>query len=44
MRKLFIAILSLALVTSCVDSLDDYNIEQKRPSSAPPETFFKQQR
>lgn len=40
MRKLFIAIVSLALVTSCVDSLDDYNIEQKRPSTAPPETFF----
>ena len=40
MRNLFIAIVSLVLVTSCVDSLDDYNIEQKRPSTAPPETFF----
>lgn len=40
MRKLSIALVSLFLITSCVDSLDDYNIEQKRPSSAPPETFF----
>lgn len=40
MRNLIIAFVSLAMVTSCVDSLDDYNIDQKRPSSAPAETFF----
>lgn len=40
MRNIFIAFLSLVLITSCVDSLDDYNIDQKRPSTAPPETFF----
>ena len=28
------------LVTSCVDSLDDYNIDQKRPSNVPAETFL----
>lgn len=40
MRNLIISIVSLALITSCVESLDDYNIDQKRPSSAPAETFF----
>jgi hypothetical protein len=40
MRNLIIAFLSLVAVTSCVNSLDDYNIDQKRPSTAPPETFF----
>jgi hypothetical protein len=40
MRKLAIAFIALVLVSSCVDSLDDYNIEQKRPSTAPSETFF----
>ena len=40
MRKLAIAFISLVMITSCVDSLDDYNIEQKRPSTAPAETFF----
>ena len=40
MRNLIILFVSLVLITSCVDSLDDYNIDQKRPSSAPAETFF----
>lgn len=40
MRHFIIIFLSLTLITSCVDSLDDYNIDQKRPSNAPPETFF----
>jgi hypothetical protein len=40
MRNLIIAFVSLVLVSSCVNSLDDYNIDQKRPSTAPPETFF----
>lgn len=40
MRHLIIAFVSLVLITSCVESLDDYNIDQKRPSSAPAETFF----
>jgi hypothetical protein len=40
MRYLIITFISLMLVTSCVDSLDDYNIDQKRPSNVPPETFL----
>jgi hypothetical protein len=40
MRHLIITFVSLMLVTSCVDSLDDYNIDQKRPSNAPAETFL----
>ncbi len=37
---LYTVLISMLLITSCVDSLDDYNIDQKRPSSAPPESFF----
>lgn len=40
MKNIYIVIFSMVLTTSCVDSLDDYNIDQKRPSSAPPETLF----
>src|SRR5688500_16780888 len=40
MRYLIITFISLMLVTSCVDSLDDYNIDQKRPSAVPAETFL----
>ncbi len=40
MRNLIIAFLSLVLVTSCVETLDDYNIDKKRPSSAPVATFL----
>jgi hypothetical protein len=40
MKNIGIIFLSIALLSSCVDSLDDYNIDQKRPSSAPPETLF----
>ena len=40
MKNTYIYILSFLLITSCVDSLDDYNIDQKRPSTAPPETLF----
>ena len=40
MKNLTIFLLVLVLITSCVDSLDDYNIDRKRPSVAPPETFF----
>lgn len=40
MRNLIIAFLSLMLVTSCVETLDDYNIDKKRPSSAPAATFL----
>ncbi len=40
MRKLAISFLSLVLITSCVESLDDYNIDKKRPSTAPAATFL----
>jgi hypothetical protein len=40
MRNIYIILLSVLMITSCVDSLDDYNIDSKKPSSAPPETFF----
>jgi Starch-binding associating with outer membrane len=40
MRHLIIIFVSLMLVTACVDSLDDYNIDQKRPSAVPAETFL----
>lgn len=40
MRHLIIPFVSLVLVTACVEGLDDYNVDQKRPSSAPAETFF----
>jgi hypothetical protein len=40
MKKLYILVMSIALTSSCVDSLDDYNIDKKRASTAPPETFF----
>lgn len=37
---IYSTLVAAMLVTSCVDSLDEYNIDTKRPSSAPPETFF----
>ncbi|MBT1698879.1 SusD/RagB family nutrient-binding outer membrane lipoprotein [Fulvivirgaceae bacterium PWU4] len=40
MKKLLIAFLSAMALASCVDSLDDYNIDQKRASKVPPETLF----
>jgi hypothetical protein len=42
MRNKYIILLMLLMVigASCVDSLDDYNVDQKRPSTAPPQTFF----
>jgi hypothetical protein len=39
MKNKYILLLMLVL-TSCVDSLDDYNVDQKRPSTAPPPTLF----
>ncbi|MFT2007282.1 SusD/RagB family nutrient-binding outer membrane lipoprotein [Pontibacter sp. 13R65] len=40
MKKILISILSLVLMVSCVDDLDDYNIDQKQPTTAPPVTLF----
>ncbi|RAU81539.1 SusD/RagB family nutrient-binding outer membrane lipoprotein [Pontibacter arcticus] len=40
MKKILIGIFSLVFMASCVDSLDDFNVDQKRASAAPPETLF----
>jgi len=33
-------LLPLVLLTACVDSLEDYNVDQKRASAVPPATLF----
>jgi hypothetical protein len=40
MKNLKTILLPLLLLTSCVDSLEDYNIDQKRASEIPPRTLF----
>lgn len=40
MKKIFMMILPLVLLTACVDSLEDWNIDKKRASDAPARTFF----
>lgn len=40
MKKTYILLLSVMLLASCVDSLDDYNIDQKRATEVPPATLF----
>lgn len=40
MKNTFRILLAAFLVTGCVDSLDDYNIDQKRASEAPPRMLF----
>lgn len=40
MKKLLILFLPFLLLTACVDSLDDYNVDTKRPSAVPPVTLF----
>jgi hypothetical protein len=40
MKKLIILFLPFLLLTACVDSLDDYNVDTKRPSQVPPVTLF----
>lgn len=40
MKKLIILFLPFLLLTACVDSLDEYNVDTKRPSTAPPVTLF----
>ena len=40
MKNRLVIFLAVVLLSSCVDSLDDYNIDQKRPSSAPAPTLF----
>ena len=40
MKKLIIFFLPVVLLASCVDSLDDYNINEKKAISVPPATLF----
>jgi len=40
MKKLLILFLPILLLTACVDSLDDYNVDTKRASAVPAVTLF----
>jgi hypothetical protein len=40
MKKILISLFSLVLMVSCVDDLDDYNIDQKSATEVPPATLF----
>src|SRR5690554_4337760 len=40
MKKIYISLISVMVITSCVDGLDDYNIDQKLPSEVPAGTLF----
>ncbi|MFB5945340.1 SusD/RagB family nutrient-binding outer membrane lipoprotein [Albibacterium profundi] len=40
MKKIFLLILPVVLLGSCVKSLDDYNIDQKNPSEVTPGSLF----
>jgi hypothetical protein len=40
MKKVIYFIFTIVLLTACVDNLDDYNVDQKRASTAPPKTLF----
>jgi len=40
MKKISIYLFSVLLFASCVESLDDYNVDKKLPSTVPPSTLF----
>jgi Starch-binding associating with outer membrane len=40
MKKIFLIILPVVLLTACVESLDDWNTDQKRASVVPARTLF----
>jgi hypothetical protein len=40
MKKILICLFSLVLMASCVDDLEDYNVDQKRATEVPPATLF----
>jgi hypothetical protein len=40
MKKILMIVLPFVLLTACVDSLDDWNVDQKRASAVPPRTLF----
>ena len=40
MKKIFIYLVSLMFLASCVDNLDDFNVDQKKASQVPPGTLY----
>lgn len=40
MKRISIILLSIALLTSCVDSLDDYNVDEKKAGAVTAETLY----
>jgi hypothetical protein len=40
MKKTVMIIMSFVLMTACVDSLNDWNVDQKQASAVPPATLF----
>src|SRR5690606_20502572 len=40
MKKIFIYLVSMVLLASCVDNLDDFNVDEKKASQVPPGTLF----
>jgi hypothetical protein len=40
MKKILMLVLPIVLLTACVDTLDDWNIDQKRASNTPARTLF----
>lgn len=40
MKKIFIILFPVVLLTACVDSLEEYNVDQKRSSVVPARTLF----
>lgn len=40
MKKIVVILFPFILLTACVDSLDDYNVDQKKASTIPPATLF----
>src|SRR5690606_39795863 len=40
MKKIFIYLLSVMVLTSCVDNLDDFNVDEQSASQVPAATLF----
>jgi hypothetical protein len=40
MKRIIFLILPIVLMTACVESLDDWNVDQKKASAVPPKTLF----
>lgn len=40
MKRIIVFILPIVLLTACVESLDDWNVDQKKATNIPPRTLF----